>query len=160
MDDARPILRVGLTGGIASGKTTVARILAELGAFVLDADELAREVMVSGTDVHTRILARFGDEIADDNGQIVRLRLAQRVFRDAEDREALNAIVHPEVKAEKRQRRLPGRRAAAPGSRASPVGPRPAARSSAGRTESGTAPPAGRGTSFRASSRRSSDRRS
>lgn len=103
-DEARPILRVGLTGGIASGKTTVAGILAELGAFVVDADRLAREVMAPGGAAHDRVVARFGRGILDASGEIVRPRLAELVFRDAEARRALDAIVHPEVRAEASRR--------------------------------------------------------
>jgi dephospho-CoA kinase len=104
MRPPRPILRVGLTGGIASGKTTVARILAEFGAFVVDADQLAREVMQPGGSAHDRVVERFGKQILDDAGRIVRERLAHRVFHDQESRQALNAIVHPEVRAEAERR--------------------------------------------------------
>lgn len=96
----RPILRVGLTGGIASGKTTVGHILAEHGAYVLDADELAREVMAPGMPAHAEIVERFGKEILGDDGRIARARLAARVFHDAHARKALDAIVHPRVGAE------------------------------------------------------------
>jgi dephospho-CoA kinase len=97
---SRPILRVGLTGGIASGKTTVARILAELGAFVLDADAFARTAMEPGGRAYSRVVSRFGTDILDEDGRIVRPRLARIVFHDEESRKALNAIVHPEVIAE------------------------------------------------------------
>jgi dephospho-CoA kinase len=94
------ILRVGLTGGIASGKTTVCRILTELGATVIDADEIARDVVQRGGSAHARVVELFGAEILDDEGQIVRPRLAARVFGDARARRALEQIVHPEVLAE------------------------------------------------------------
>jgi len=100
----RPILRVGLTGGIASGKTTVSQILAGHGAFVLDADRLAHAVMAPDGSAYDRIVERFGNEILGDDGRIERPRLAQRVFRDGIDRQALNAIVHPEVLAEAERR--------------------------------------------------------
>jgi dephospho-CoA kinase len=95
-----PILRVGLTGGIASGKTTVAHILAGLGVFVLDADAFARLAMEPGAGAYGRVVERFGTSILDEDGRIVRGRLARIVFHDAEARLALNAIVHPEVMAE------------------------------------------------------------
>jgi dephospho-CoA kinase len=94
------MLRVGLTGGIASGKTTVARLLAELGAFVLDADALAHAVMAPGAPAHRPVVEHFGPAILGDDGRIVRARLAARVFRDEAARLALNRIVHPEVMAE------------------------------------------------------------
>lgn len=100
MEFPRPLLRVGLTGGIASGKTTVSRILTELGAFVLDADAFARTAMEPGAGAYNRVVQRFGTTILDEDGQIVRRRLARIVFHDDESRKALNAIVHPEVIAE------------------------------------------------------------
>ncbi len=100
MESAREILRVGLTGGIASGKTTVAQILAEHGAFVLDGDRLAHEVMSPGGVVHQAVVERFGREILGESGSIDRARLGARVFHDSADREALNSIVHPAVLAE------------------------------------------------------------
>jgi dephospho-CoA kinase len=104
---ARPILRVGLTGGIASGKTTVGQRLAERGALVLDADLLAHLVMSRGGSAHDRILDRFGREILDDRGRIDRARLGERIFRDSDARCDLNAIVHPEVLREA-ERRIAG----------------------------------------------------
>ena len=99
MAGSRPILRVGLTGGIASGKTTAAQILAELGAFVIDADRLAHAVMEPGASAYARVVDRFGPGILDDSGWIVRARLVELVFHDDEARLALNEIVHPEVMA-------------------------------------------------------------
>ncbi len=96
----RPILRVGLTGGIASGKTTVARIMAELGAFVLDADRLAHELMAPGGRAYDRVVEHFGREILDPAEKIDRTLLARRVFADSDARQALNTIVHPEVRKE------------------------------------------------------------
>jgi dephospho-CoA kinase len=104
MDSFRPILRVGLTGGIASGKTTVARILAEHGAFVIEADDVAHELLEPGTPVYASVLKRFGREILDASGCVVRSRLAARVFGSAEARKALNEIVHPAVRAEATRR--------------------------------------------------------
>jgi dephospho-CoA kinase len=98
------MLRAGLTGGIASGKTTVAAFFAEQGAFVVDADELARLVMSPGGSAYARVVQRFGDGILAPGGLIDRAELAQRVFGDRIEREALNAIVHPEVRAEAARR--------------------------------------------------------
>jgi dephospho-CoA kinase len=95
-----PILRAGLTGGIASGKSTVAGILAGLGAFVVDADELAARAMAPGGPTHAAILKRFGSSIGGSNGTIDRTRLGARVFTDPAELEALNAIVHPLVRSE------------------------------------------------------------
>ncbi len=99
MESSRPILRVGLTGGIASGKTTVAHTLAQLGAFVVDADQLAHAMMQPGGKAYDPVVQRFGEEILDDDGRIVRARLARQVFEDKVARRDLNSIVHPEVRA-------------------------------------------------------------
>lgn len=104
MESSRPILRVGLTGGIASGKSTVARNLAELGAFVVDADQLAHEMMQPGGPAYDRVVRRFGRDILDDDGRIVRARLARQVFGDDRARLDLNSMVHPEVRAETERR--------------------------------------------------------
>jgi dephospho-CoA kinase len=112
--EARPILRVGLTGGIASGKTTVARILAELGAYVLDADRLAHEAIALGGAAYPAVARRF-PEALDERGEIVRSRLGRIVFGDSAARTDLNAIVHPAVRAEVERRIatwVPERRAA------------------------------------------------
>ncbi len=100
MTDIREILHVGLTGGIASGKTTVARILSEHGAFVLHADELAHEVIAPGGVAYEAVIEQFGREILDERGYINRSTLGRMVFHDAEAREQLNAIVHPAVRSE------------------------------------------------------------
>lgn len=92
------LLRVGLTGGIASGKSTVGRFLSDLGAFVLDADGIAHELISPGGSAHEKVVGRFGREILDAGGEIDRPALARRVFTDPEARQALNAIVHPLVK--------------------------------------------------------------
>lgn len=97
VDAPRPILRVGLTGGISSGKTTVAGFLAELGAFVLDADAIAHELMAPGGSAHDEVVERFGPEILDADGSIRRPVLARRIFLDRAEREALDAIVHPRI---------------------------------------------------------------
>ena len=96
----RPVLSVGLTGGIASGKTTVARMLSELGAFVVDADRIAHELLAPGGRAVDATVGHFGREILDARGGIDRTELAKRVFADPAAREALNAIIHPDVRRE------------------------------------------------------------
>lgn len=91
------MLRVGLTGGIGSGKSEVARILSRLGAHVIDADKLAREVVEPGTAGFAEIAARWPEVVRD--GTLDRAALASIVFADARERAALNAIVHPRVRA-------------------------------------------------------------
>ena len=100
MKPNRPVLRIGLTGGIASGKTTVRQILAELGAYVLDADDLVHELMQPGGAAYDPVLQRFGRGILDSDGAIDRTALGRIVFHDADERAALNAIVHPLVRTE------------------------------------------------------------
>ncbi len=100
MDREGPPLRAGLTGGIASGKSTVAGFLADLGALVLDADAIARELMTPGGAAHDQVVSRFGPGILDPRGRIDRAALGAIVFHDRRSREALDAIVHPKVTAE------------------------------------------------------------
>lgn len=88
---------VALTGGIASGKSTVARRLAELGAVVVDADVLAREVVEPGTPALARIAEHFGPDVITPDGSLDRGALGALIFGDAEARVALNAITHPAV---------------------------------------------------------------
>ncbi len=92
------MLLVGLTGGIGSGKSTVARLLAARGAVVLGADVLAREAVEPGTPGFDAVLARFGDAVRSSGGTIDRARLAAIVFADDEARHDLEAIVHPQVR--------------------------------------------------------------
>lgn len=91
------MLLVGLTGGMGSGKSTVARMLAERGAAIIDADDLARMAVDAGTSGLERVVQVFGPGILDDRGALDRRRLGEIVFADAERRKALEAIVHPEV---------------------------------------------------------------
>ena len=91
------MLLVGLTGGIGAGKSTVAAMLAQRGAAVIDADDLARRAVARGTDGCDRVVEAFGLEILDDDGDLDRGKLAGIVFADAERRASLEAIVHPEV---------------------------------------------------------------
>jgi dephospho-CoA kinase len=100
MSPGRPILKTGLTGGIASGKTTVAGFLSELGAFVIDADAIAHDAISPGGEAFDEVVERFGPGILDPQGRIQRTALGQIVFRDAEARRSLNEIVHPRVIAE------------------------------------------------------------
>jgi dephospho-CoA kinase len=92
------MVRVGLTGGIASGKSMVAEELAARGAVIIDADLLAREVVEPGTPALAAIIDRFGPEVVRD-GQLDRARLAQIVFADPLARRDLERIVHPAVRA-------------------------------------------------------------
>jgi dephospho-CoA kinase len=92
------MVRVGLTGGIASGKSLVAAELAERGAIIIDADLLAREVVKPGTPALAAIVERFGSEVLND-GQLNRSRLAEIVFADPLARRDLERIVHPAVQA-------------------------------------------------------------
>lgn len=91
------MLTVGLTGGIGSGKSEVSRRLAALGAVVIDADALAREVVAPGTPGLAAVVAEFGPEMLAADGTLDRERLAGVVFADAGARARLNAIVHPLV---------------------------------------------------------------
>ncbi|MCB2225371.1 MAG: dephospho-CoA kinase [Desulfarculaceae bacterium] len=91
------MLRVGLTGGIASGKSTVDRMLVELGAFLVDTDQLSRVAVEPGSPGLERIAARFGPEMIAPDGSLDRARLRALVFADAAARNQLNRIVHPEV---------------------------------------------------------------
>ncbi len=90
-------LVVGLTGNIASGKSTVARLLSERGATIIDANVLSRRAVETGTEAYRRIIDRWGAEIVGADGVLDRAALRRRVFREPADLEALNAIVHPEV---------------------------------------------------------------
>jgi dephospho-CoA kinase len=97
------VLLVGLTGGIGSGKSTVAEMLRKRGAVVVDADELAREAVAKGTPGYERVLGEFGRELLRPDGDLNRERLAEIVFADEKRRRDLESIVHPEV-----QRRIAG----------------------------------------------------
>ena len=90
---------IGLTGGIASGKSTVASMLRARGAPVVDADALARQVVEPGTPALAEIIQRFGPEVLDGAGRIDRKRLAEIVFADAAARADLNRITHPRIAA-------------------------------------------------------------
>lgn len=91
------MLLVGLTGGLASGKSRVASLLARRGAIVVDADELSRSAVAPGTSGLARIVEAFGSEVLDSSGILDRAALAAVVFADKEKRRVLESIVHPEV---------------------------------------------------------------
>jgi dephospho-CoA kinase len=91
------MLVVGLTGGIASGKSTVDEIFRESGIPVVCADNLAREAVTRGSPALEEIRRRFGDEFLDETGNLNRTAIAQLVFQDAEKRKALESIIHPVV---------------------------------------------------------------
>ncbi len=90
---------VGLTGGIASGKTTVSEMFADLGIPIIDADDLAREVVEPGTPGLQQIVEEFGKDILDEAGRLDRKKVGDLVFGDEEARETLNAILHPRIGA-------------------------------------------------------------
>jgi dephospho-CoA kinase len=92
------MLLVGLTGGIGSGKSTVARLLAARGAVILDADVFAREALARGTAGFDRAASLFGPEAVEPSGDLDRAAIAARVFSDDVRRAELEAIVHPEVR--------------------------------------------------------------
>jgi dephospho-CoA kinase len=101
-------MRIGLTGGIGSGKSTAARRFAELGALVIDADAVAREVVEPGTEGLAAVVAEFGPQVLDGD-RLDRPALAKVVFADDTARERLNGILHPRIRA-----RVAERIAAAP----------------------------------------------
>jgi dephospho-CoA kinase len=88
---------IGLTGGIGSGKSTVAGLLVERGAVVVDADLIARQVVEPGSPVLEQLVERFGADIVDAEGRLDRARLADRAFVDEESKLALEAITHPAI---------------------------------------------------------------
>lgn len=90
-------LVVGLTGGIATGKSTVAMMLAELGARVVSADAVVHDLLRKGTSVYREVVAEFGADILASDGEIDRRKLGSIVFGDAEKRRRLEKIIHPEV---------------------------------------------------------------
>ncbi|MBK9132311.1 MAG: dephospho-CoA kinase [Gammaproteobacteria bacterium] len=92
------MLVVGLTGGIGSGKTTVANGFAALGVPLIDADEIARDLVAPGRDALKEIVACFGSGILDGHGGLDRARLRQRIFTDPGERRRLEAILHPRIR--------------------------------------------------------------
>ena len=96
--------RIGLTGGIGSGKSTVARMLADRGAVIIDADAIAREVVEPGMPALTLLALEFGDGILRSDGSLDRGALAAAAFRDADGTQRLNAIMHPLIREESSRR--------------------------------------------------------
>lgn len=95
----RPLV-IALTGGIASGKSAVAEMFAQLGVPVLDTDQIARDVVEPGTPTLAKLVAEFGSEILDATGRLDRARMRARVFADPEQRKRLEAITHPAIREE------------------------------------------------------------
>lgn len=91
-------LRIGLTGGIASGKSTVADMFAELGAAIIDTDVIAREVVEPGEPALAEIRDAFGDDVITANGRLDRAAMREIVFNDSEARKRLEAILHPRIR--------------------------------------------------------------
>ncbi|MBI2907943.1 MAG: dephospho-CoA kinase [Chloroflexi bacterium] len=90
---------VGLTGGIASGKSTVSQTLAELGAAIINADETGHELLKPNTEAWREIVAAFGEGVIGESGEIDRAKLGEIIFRSPEARQRLNAITHPRIYA-------------------------------------------------------------
>lgn len=91
---------IGLTGGIGSGKSTAAAMLAELGAFVIDADRIAHEIYLPGKEGFRRVVDRFGSKVLGSDGTVDRAALGEIVFGDDKARADLNAMIHPLVRRE------------------------------------------------------------
>lgn len=98
--------RVALTGGIACGKSTVAKLFQALGAGLIDTDRIARELVAPGTPALQEVVARFGPQALAPQGTLDRAWLRERVFQDAEAKAALEAILHPRIHAEVQRRSL------------------------------------------------------
>lgn len=94
------MLIVGLTGGVASGKTAVSSVLREEGAYIIDADQIARELVQPHKPAWDEIIRAFGREILQEDGSIHRKKLADKIFTDPEQRKVLNQILHPRIKEE------------------------------------------------------------
>ena len=94
------MLIVGLTGGVASGKTAVSQVLKEEGAYIIDADQLARELVQPHKPAWNELIRAFGQEILREDGSIHRKKLAEKVFADPEQRKLLNQILHPRIRKE------------------------------------------------------------
>lgn len=94
------MLRVGLTGGIGSGKSTVAALFARHGVSIIDTDEIARALAAPGEPAHREIVSAFGREVLGTTGEIDRVRLRKIVFGDTAERKRLEAIMHPYIRAE------------------------------------------------------------
>ncbi|KRV49223.1 dephospho-CoA kinase [Wenjunlia vitaminophila] len=93
------MLKIGLTGGIGAGKSEVSRLLVSYGAILIDSDVIAREVVAPGTEGLSEVVAEFGEQVLLPDGSLDRPRLGSVVFADPDRLAALNAIVHPRVRA-------------------------------------------------------------
>ncbi|MFC0557900.1 dephospho-CoA kinase [Halalkalibacter alkalisediminis] len=89
---------IGLTGGIASGKSTVSKMIMEMGIPVIDADQVAREVVEPGTKALQAICQHFGSSVINEDGTLARKKLGSIIFEDRKERQVLNEIVHPAVR--------------------------------------------------------------
>jgi dephospho-CoA kinase len=98
------MLIVGLTGGVASGKTTVSHVLEEEGAYIIDADQMGRELVRPHTPAWKEIVRAFGKDILREDGSIHRKKLAEKVFADPGQRKLLNQILHPRIRKEMERR--------------------------------------------------------
>lgn len=96
--------KVALTGGIASGKTAVSDMFAELGVTVIDADVIGREVVAKGSDALQAIAEHFGKEVLTESGELDRQKLRSKVFSDEQQRQWLNNLLHPLIRKEMKQR--------------------------------------------------------
>jgi dephospho-CoA kinase len=106
---AHPPFRVALTGGIASGKTTVANLFAELGIPLVDSDVIARQVVEPGQPALAEVAKAFGPDVLDTAGRLDRRRMRERIFTDPTAKRRLEAILHPAIRAEmERQSRVAG----------------------------------------------------
>lgn len=94
------MLIVGLTGGVASGKTAVSQVLKEEGAYIIDADQIARELAQPHEPAWKELIRTFGQEILREDGSIHRKKLAEKVFADPKQRKRLNRILHPRIRKE------------------------------------------------------------
>src|SRR3984885_5088288 len=101
-------LHIGLTGGIASGKSTVSALFAALGVPVIDTDQIARDVVAPGTELLARVVAHFGAEMLTPAGELNRRALRARVFADPADRASLEAMMHPAIMTELQRRAATG----------------------------------------------------
>ena len=98
------MLKIGLTGGIGSGKSTVAKRFASLGAAIIDADEIARELVAPGQQVLHDIVTEFGTEVITAKGELDRSKLRQLIFAEPQRRKILEALLHPLIRAEMQHR--------------------------------------------------------
>src|SRR5262245_22497417 len=98
------MLRVGLTGNIASGKSHATQVFSELGAHIIDADVIAHQLLAPGTPTYQRVVQAFGSQIVNPDGTIHRRKLGEIGFQDEARRQELNGLMHPEVRAEVRRR--------------------------------------------------------